>query len=80
MKQLKLQKLVFLDENKFNPFCHKCDKELGGYLISKEELIDFFSPEDIGWLIQMKQLKQSQNYAPKLIIYLCKTCAKGEKL
>lgn len=79
-KPLKLRKVLFLDENKFNPLCNKCKKETGGYLITQKELVGFFSPEDIGFLIQSKYLRRSVNYKPKLIIFLCKTCTLGEKL
>ena len=78
-KEMILQRLVFLDENTLNPSCYKCDKELSGFLISEKELIEFFSPVDIGWLIQKKLIQQSKRYSPKLIIYLCRHCCKGEK-
>lgn len=75
---LRLQKLVFLDENKLNPNCHKCKKELSGFLITQKQLVDYFSPVDIGWLVQKKLIKKSANYAPKLIVFLCRHCCKGE--
>jgi len=74
-----LQRLVFLDENQFNPSCHVCNKELSGFLISEEELSEHFSPVDIGWFVQKKLIQQSKNYAPKLIIFLCRTCCKERK-
>jgi len=78
MKELRLQKLVFLDENVLNPDCHVCCKEMGGFLISEEELLENFSPIDLGWLLQKNLIQKSKQYKPKLIIYLCKDCCKGE--
>ena len=78
-KELVLQKLVFIDENQLNPSCETCGKELGGYLISQEDLIEFFSPIDIGYLAQKHLIQRSQNYEPQLIIFLCKSCLKGER-
>ena len=78
-KELNLQRLVFLYENRLNPSCHKCKKELSGFLISQKELVEFFSPIDIGWLVQKKLIQRSENYKPKLIIYLCRYCIKENK-
>ncbi len=79
VKWLNLQRLVFLNENISNPICDCCKNELSGFLISDEELINSFSPEDIGFLLQKKYLEQSKEYAPKLIIFLCRTCCKRKE-
>jgi len=76
---LKLQKLVFLDENILNPSCEKCGKELSGFLISEEKLQEF-SPIDLGWLIQKNYIMKTEKYKPKLIIFLCINCCKGERI
>lgn len=78
-KALTLQKLVFLDENKLNPFCHVCNKELSGFLISQKKLVDFFSPSDIGWLVSQNLIRPSERYKPQLIIFLCKYCSEEER-
>lgn len=78
-KELKLQRLVFLDENVLNPFCPVCNKELSGFLITEKELLSNFSDVDLGWLLQNKLIKQSRKYNPKLVIFLCRHCCKGEK-
>jgi len=75
-KELRLQRLVFLDENILNPFCPIHDKELSGYLITQEQLVDFFSQADLGYLFQNELIKQSRRYAPKLVIFLCRECGK----
>lgn len=75
-KELNLQRLLFLDENKSNPPCHNCNKELSGFLISQEELVGFFDPKDIGWLVQKNLIQKTNKYKPKLIIYLCRYCIK----
>jgi len=77
MKELRLRKLVFLDENILNPLCHLCGKEMGGFLISEEDLLENFSPVDLGWLLQKHLIERTKEYEPQLIIYLCKDCCKG---
>ena len=76
---LRLQRLVFLNENILNPDCHACGKELSGFLITQEQLAEYFSPADIGWLVQKKLLLQSKKYQPKLVVFLCKHCCKEKK-
>lgn len=77
--ELNLQRLIFLNENQLNPLCHNCKKELSAFLISQKELVEFFKPIDIGWLLQNKLIQQSQQYLPKLIIFLCRYCIKKEE-
>ena len=78
--ELHLQRLLILDENILNPLCHVCDKELSAFLISQQKLINSFTPEDIGFLTQKKLLRQSKNYKPNLIIFLCRMCCQGKEL
>lgn len=78
-KDIVLQRLVFLDENVLNPLCHHCHNELSAFLITEEQLIQNFSEIDLGYLLQKKLIQKSKTYSPQLIIFLCKTCCKGEK-
>lgn len=78
-KGINLERVVFLDENRSNPLCHVCKKELSGFLITEEELISYFSPKNLGWLFKKKYILQTKRYAPKLIVYLCRKCSKAKE-
>ena len=78
-KELNLHRVLILDENKINPMCHVCSKETTAFLISQEELINYFSPEDIGYLTQKNYIRQSKDYKPKLILFLCRICCKEKE-
>lgn len=79
-RELILQKLIFLDENQLNPNCFNCGKELSAFLISEKYLNDFFTPEELGFLLQENLIRYNEQYAPKLTIYLCRHCCKAERM
>ena len=80
-KGIKLERVVFLDENRSNPLCYACEQELSGFLITEKQIYDYFSQENIDYLTKNNYILLTEKYDPKLIIYLCRNCseAKGEK-